>query len=610
METDTQRLLHDAAARPRRGLDMEALQRRRARRRTRRRAAGVLGGVLLLIGVGVGIEGLGLTRSVDFAPTDQDHSAASPEAEPGWTTIADSPLAARHGAAAFKVDGEVLVFGGRATPVCPPGASCVPPEQPALSDGAAYDPSTDSWRRLADAPVPLDVAPGVVLGDVVYVLVAAPEGEPPDFLAYHAAQDRWERLPAPPARWLQLVALDGRIAGVHPTHELGTDADLLYDPAARSWTELPADPNAPSYDRGAVTIDGELVVLGLPHVDQPGAQPSLYHAAAYQPATNTWRRIPDAPPDRAVAGWGSSWFAINGLAVNPHLGSSDGGQTNRYDRAYPHGGTLGPRTGTWSHLPDAPAGPSEPGPHTDWIVGSTGELVADGWLFRPAAGLWTPIEGNPALADQGHTTVLLDEQLFVWGGGSYDGTVSADGWLWTPPPGSPGASAEGAVDPSDVSATSSPSPSTEPPVKCAPPPASAQVTAGPAGNEWVTTVGTGQDTVVDALVDVLEAAHIEQLRFEIQPAGVPGPVIGPSDPPGPPVVWWTVAGEALGPGSYDLAVSWDGTDQAGNPVAPGKYHLFAAVDARSVGEGQEPCGPEAGVLSSERSGLGYFEVSD
>jgi len=60
METDTQRLLHDAAAQPRRGLDMEELQRRRARRRTRRRAASVLGGVLLLIGVGVGIQGLGL----------------------------------------------------------------------------------------------------------------------------------------------------------------------------------------------------------------------------------------------------------------------------------------------------------------------------------------------------------------------------------------------------------------------------------------------------------------------------------------------------------------------------------------------------------------------
>ncbi|HVM00113.1 MAG TPA: hypothetical protein VM324_12545 [Egibacteraceae bacterium] len=90
---------------------------------------------------------------------------------------------------------------------------------------------------------------------------------------------------------------------------------------------------------------------------------------------------------------------------------------------------LDPAAGTWSHLPDAPSEPAKATPAASWVVRSDEAVLADGWLYRPAANQWTPIDDNPALADQGHATVLPGKQLFVWGGGSLDGTVSADGWL-------------------------------------------------------------------------------------------------------------------------------------------------------------------------------------
>lgn len=360
-------------------------------------------------------------------------TASGLEARPaGWSRLAAGPLDARHGAAAFAVGGEVLVIGGRDDPVCPPTASCIDPEPSGLADGAAYDPTTGRWRRIAPAPLPVTSARGVAVVETLYLLVADQEWST-RFLAYHLPENRWEQLPPPDGENLQLVAVRDGIVAVRTTHEGGAPADLLYDPETRAWTELPPDPTGPSFDRAAVVIEGELIALGLPLVPQPGREPSLYQAAAYRPWDGTWRRLPRPADTTAIGFWGNNWFPVDGRAVNPHVGSSDGGLTNRFDRAYPHGGALDPRSGAWSHLVNAPAKPTGEGPQRNWVAGSAEAVIADGWLHRPATAGWTAIDANPDLPDEGHAVVLLGDRLLVWGGGWWDGDLSADGWIWTPP---------------------------------------------------------------------------------------------------------------------------------------------------------------------------------
>jgi hypothetical protein len=144
--------------------------------------------------------------------------------------------------------------------------------------------------------------------------------------------------------------------------------------------------------------------------------------------------------------------------------------------------------------------------------------------------------------------------------------------------------------------------------RCPPPLPSAEITAGPEGNEWTLPVDPGTDTRVAVRVEVAERAVLDELRFEIQPAGQPGP--GQGAPPGPPPVWWMVAGEDLAAGTHELELRWDGTDHAGTPVTAGRYQLFAAAAERSLGTPGDPCARQAGTRSNTGFGLGYLEVTE
>src|SRR4051794_34005626 len=92
-----------------------------------------------------------------------------------WTATAQAPLSPRHDALVLAVGGKGVVLGGADTPPCPPSASCaVPPN--AFRDAAVYDPTSDTWRLGAPAPVALHALwPGAsaVVGDTVYLLVSA-----------------------------------------------------------------------------------------------------------------------------------------------------------------------------------------------------------------------------------------------------------------------------------------------------------------------------------------------------------------------------------------------------------------------------------------------------
>jgi hypothetical protein len=357
--------------------------------------------------------------------------------EGSWEGLPEAPLSARHGAHAFSTGKVVLVIGGIDTDPCPPAADCVPPERPALRDGAAFDLASGTWRRIADAPVPLDYLTGALLGDTLLLWVSGNgflPGEVPAFLAYHVAEDRWEELPPPPSpqtELLQLIATESAIVAYLSTQELRVTPDLLYEPESRTWTELPEDPLVASFDRSMVWTGRELVLLAQEDVPQPGSKgPSLYRAAAFDPSSGAWRRLPDSE----VAGYDPSWFWAGGKVVNATLGTSDGGEVNPWVRPYPHGGVFDPAAERWSPLPDPP---SKAAPYSGFSVGGQDAVVSlQGWVLDVLAGTWAALPRPEGAADEGEAAVWAGDRLFVWGGARWEGdeaTLLDDGWIWTPP---------------------------------------------------------------------------------------------------------------------------------------------------------------------------------
>ncbi len=110
-------------------------------------------------------------------------------------------------------------------------------DSPAKPDGAAYDPKSDSWRRIARAPVPLLDAETAIVGDTLFVLAGK------DFFAYDVPDDKWRGLPTPPTKFARLVAIDELLVAFRQTTERGS-RDHYWDISAKRWRALPPLPSA------------------------------------------------------------------------------------------------------------------------------------------------------------------------------------------------------------------------------------------------------------------------------------------------------------------------------------------------------------------------------
>lgn len=349
---------------------------------------------------------------------------------PGWTALPPSPLAAREGATAVWTGSLVLVVGGTDAPPCPPNADC-PGDDTPLRDGAAYDPIARTWRRLADAPVPVTWASTAVVGPTVHWWVGGPDG--PTFLAYDVAEDAWRILPLPDDAGLgerRLVAVGERIVVYRPTQEHGPGSDLVFEPATGAWAALPADPLAPSFDRSLVRLDDRLVLVGVAAVPDPGVEPPFYRAAVHDLATGEWRRLPDAE----IVGSDPTWYAAGGLVVNPALGSADGGAVNGWGRAYSFGGMLDVAGEAWLALPGGPVGD---GPLTGLAAAADAFVLnRQGWVLDVGRLAWQALDPLPGAPTAGAAVVGAGDRIVLFGGSRFTGDrgeLLTTGWEWAAP---------------------------------------------------------------------------------------------------------------------------------------------------------------------------------
>src|SRR5262249_22397952 len=126
-------------------------------------------------------------------PPVSSHPSASPtgtpESTPRWTPIATAPISGRTFAGVVWTGSEMLVWGG-----VHHSASGGQQE----SDGAAYDPATDSWEKLAPAPAGMQGGGGRASAwdgsEASFWVGNSPDG-PVGTATYDPVAGSWHRLP-------------------------------------------------------------------------------------------------------------------------------------------------------------------------------------------------------------------------------------------------------------------------------------------------------------------------------------------------------------------------------------------------------------------------------
>jgi hypothetical protein len=279
-----------------------------------------------------------------------------------WSRAARSGLPWRAGHSVVAANGEVIVWGGG------PGTGA-----------AAYDVSLDSWRRIPSGPLAGRTRHSAVwTGNEMIV-----------WGGYHGRRPRAN--------------------------------GAAYDPGTRRWRRIAPAPLSPRLDQAALWTGREMIVWGGSGPVRRGRTRVLSDGAAYNPDSDTWRRISPAPlpsaPARTLhqtteveldAVWiGSRMLVWNGFA----------------------GAAYAPRRDRWRPLPPPPPGLRywKPSDSAVWtgrrliVFGGTApdnhaRFIADAAAYDPARARWTMLPPAPIAGRDRHAAVWTGTKMLVFGG--------------------------------------------------------------------------------------------------------------------------------------------------------------------------------------------------
>ena len=400
------------------GRVLDLLDRRRRRRSTVAASAAVLA-VLVTVGVVAG---------VTSGPRKAD--PAGPLAPGVIVEMSPSPLGARHNTVGAWTGSELVVVGGTLDARCRGEVgddSCPVPDPTWERGGAAYDPATDSWRRIADAPVPIGRPDAVPWrGEVVVIArptASATGSEPAVTLAYDPVADAWrtvtERTPfVESAR--PVVTPQGIVFAASSQQDLyGPSPDRVLDPDRGTWATLPRDPFATSYSR-SLTWDGRrLWLLSVSGIDYYEGSERFHSRVAVLEGglqDGTWRVVERRTP-RVAINQVISWSG-GSLVVTP----DEFGPGFVYDTDAAEFTTVPMPPGADDCPLDAyhsaGAGPG-------WVDDGGGTLTS-------ADGLTTIVPPCPSLSPD--FAVWGGEDLLMWGGLAPDDSAApVSGYRFRPP---------------------------------------------------------------------------------------------------------------------------------------------------------------------------------
>jgi hypothetical protein len=424
-------------------------------RRRRLAAAGV---VVLVVGVlGVAVfaatrpdrarrEAAGVVTDTAPEPAAGPTSATTPPPV-GWSALPDSPLSKRTRPITAWTGTELVIWGGEGftTDVCTlldEGVSRCGDQ--ARNDGAAFDPVTDTWRMLPPAPLSEDLGSwptyrGAWTGEEL-VVWGGPDAAG---AAYDPEADTWRPIANGPLGPRTHFAM-ALVAGEHPEVVVAGGAAgsegrpsvevAAYDPATDSWRSLPDLPEGRVDPLVVHPHESPVLVLGGYAASDVAPDGNLRFPPALRLGATEWEELPAAPMGRVEAAVAvEDWVVVTG--TDPRTPS---------DPAAVRAARLAPLSGTWTAL----AAPRD-GVAADalWLLGDE-LLLAPEWgvgapgtpVPRQVLGLdavsgssstgWTELP-QVGLFDgaldgvQGSAVVWTGIDLLVWGGGA-DGGYGAD----------------------------------------------------------------------------------------------------------------------------------------------------------------------------------------
>ena len=284
----------------------------------------------------------------------------------------------------------------------------------------AYRPATRTWVRLANGPgqpnlQSTDVAAWTGSRMLVVGLTNA---------SYNPVTNTWRAI-APPG-----MSMSGAVTGWTGRQFLAwdgvccedfTNSGVGYSPVTNTWRSIPPAPlEKRAFAKGAWT-GKELVVAGGTTTDP--TYKVFRDAAAYNPATGKWRKLPDMPA--TLTGGPALWDGREVLFLS---------STSARGLAY------NPVTNRWRYLPTMPL------PRWGYAAVWTGhyvlvwggvlspgsnQLPAHGEACNPVTSQWTALPGAPISGRAGPVAVWTGNQMIVWGGATST-TAYTDGAAFTP----------------------------------------------------------------------------------------------------------------------------------------------------------------------------------
>ena len=359
-----------------------------------------------------------------MSPTPADGDTFLPfGAEGVWEQLPTSPLGARRGATGAWVDGAFVVVGGQGDTPCSPFADCMSPTEPALRDGARFDPDTGRWESIAEAPVPVYSGNTAVIGSDLYLFTGDVTGasDSTDFLRYSSDTNAWTELQVPEwASHSSLVAAGEVLMAIPASDEYGETIDGYFDPSDTSWHTLPQHPLGQGFDRHAIWLGEELLLTSKELVSgSDSIGPSVVRLATLEPGFDQWTLLPNINVS------GEAPILAAGRVVWPSTTFTRDGLVHKSNGSAFLGGIFTPTTGAWDGLTLPPTSTGLQG-YYFLTVGERALVAAH--LLNPVTGLWTELPASPAAGRDGATVLASQDTILVWGGSDFPGNFD-DGYF-------------------------------------------------------------------------------------------------------------------------------------------------------------------------------------
>lgn len=351
-----------------------------------------------------------------------------------WTPLPEAPLGPRWGAQAVWTGTEAIVWGGYSR-VPPDGLlsedsdprtfpAGVLAELAPLRDGAAFDPSTGSWRAIEVAPENLSAGARALWTGEELLVLGGEVGGPAGAWAYDPTLDAWRSLPPGPLPLSEDAVLvwtgsEALIWSGGPPGEPSSAAAL--DPRSGRWRTTAAGPPL-GFEAVSTWTGQELLVW-----DETSG-------TAYDPAADTWRPLDDPPAAMRAAGRVAVAVGDDVLLAGAYPRLEFAAYGYRYR----------PSAQRWDVQP-LPEPPDEQFPAISAatlddehavVLHRYGRGASGGEAFRwtRAGGAWERLTHNPVLERLATAEVWSGEELIVWGGLADEPQAGGAAWRPDPPP--------------------------------------------------------------------------------------------------------------------------------------------------------------------------------